>query len=108
MRRLFANFADGFPATDGSGNAATVRRSPVGWLVACGTLLVAAIVLGTAFMVDQFRERALANSEREMENTVLLLTRHFDQQLGDSGAVARNVISQMGIPNFRLGQHVQD
>ncbi len=100
MRRLFANFGDGFPATDGSGNAATVRRSPVGWLVACGTLLVAAIVLGTAFMVGQFRERALANSEREMENTVLLLTRHFDQQLGDSSAVARNVISQMGIPNF--------
>ncbi len=76
------------------------RRSPVGWLVACGALLVAAIVIGTAVMVGQFRDRALSNAERELENTVLLLTRHFDQQLEDSGAIARNVASQMGIPTF--------
>ncbi len=59
---------------------ATTIRGPVLWLTLCGGLLVTAILLGTMMMVGEFRERALGNSERELENTVLLLTRHFDQQ----------------------------
>ena len=94
-------------AADSSAATDVARRSPVGWLIACGALLVAAIIIGTAIMVGQFRERALTNAERELENTVLLLTRHFDQQLEDSGAITRNVISQMGIPSVRVGRHVQ-
>ena len=35
-------------------------------------------------MVGEFRERALSNRERELENTVLLLSRHFDQQFEDT------------------------
>ena len=62
----------------------SVRRSPIHWLILCGVLLIAAIVIGTAVMVGNFRERALSSSERELENTVLLLARHFDQQLGDA------------------------
>ena len=58
-------------------------------------LLVAAILAGTVMMVGEFRERALANSERELENTVLLLTRHFDQQFEDSDTIAADMISQM-------------
>ena len=54
------------------------------WLILCGVLLIAAITVGTVAMVGEFRERALGNSERELENTVLLLARHFDQQLDDS------------------------
>jgi diguanylate cyclase (GGDEF)-like protein/PAS domain S-box-containing protein len=75
----------------------SIRRDPVPWLVLCGGFLVAAIVLGTVVMVGEFRERALSNSERELENTVLLLTRHFDQQFDDSDAIANNLISQMQI-----------
>ena len=48
-------------------------------------------------MVGEFRERALSNGERELENTVLLLTRHFDQQLEDSESIATNLISQMDV-----------
>src|SRR5260221_7067992 len=77
--------------------AMSIRRDPVLWLVLCGSLLVAAIILGTVVMVGEFRERALSNSERELENTVLLLTRHFDQQFEDSDAIAKNLISQMQI-----------
>jgi diguanylate cyclase (GGDEF)-like protein/PAS domain S-box-containing protein len=65
------------------------------WLVLCGGLLVATIIIGTAVMVGEFRERALSNSERELENTVLLLTRHFDQQFEDSEVIANDLISQM-------------
>ncbi|MEA2823229.1 MAG: hypothetical protein QOJ86_5233, partial [Bradyrhizobium sp.] len=30
---------------------ASVRRSPIHWLILCGVLLIAAIVVGTAMMV---------------------------------------------------------
>jgi diguanylate cyclase (GGDEF)-like protein/PAS domain S-box-containing protein len=99
MRRLFVDFGSEPPAAD-SADIAALRRSPIGWLIAFGAMLVAAIVLGTALMVGQFRERALSNAERELENTVLLLTRHFDQQIEDSGAITRNIIASMGMETF--------
>jgi diguanylate cyclase (GGDEF)-like protein/PAS domain S-box-containing protein len=76
--------------------AATIR-GPVLWLTLCGGLLVAAIFVGTIMMAGEFRERALLNSERELENTVLLLTRHFDQQFEDSDTLADDVISRLQI-----------
>jgi diguanylate cyclase (GGDEF)-like protein/PAS domain S-box-containing protein len=75
--------------------ATSMRRGPVLWLTVCGGLLVAAIILGTAIAAGEFRERALRNSERELENTVLLLTRHFDEQFKDADFVAADLISQM-------------
>ncbi|MEA2823239.1 MAG: hypothetical protein QOJ86_5243, partial [Bradyrhizobium sp.] len=71
---------------------ASVRRSPIHWLILCGVLLIAAIVVGTAMMVGNFRERALSSSERELENTVLLLARHFDQQLGDAEVIQNSLV----------------
>jgi hypothetical protein len=59
------------------------RRDPIRWLVACGIFLIAAIAVGTAVTISNFRERALESGERESQNTVLLLGRHFDQQLDD-------------------------
>jgi diguanylate cyclase (GGDEF)-like protein len=72
-----------------------VSGSPIRWLVICGALLIAAIAIGTACAVGNFRERALASSERELENTVLLLTRHFDQQLEDFTVIQKDVIAQI-------------
>jgi hypothetical protein len=74
---------------------ASVSDDPVRWLVLCGLLLIAAIAIGTTIMIGNFRERALDNSKRELENTVLLLSRHFDQQLEDFGAVQNDLISYM-------------
>ena len=51
-------------------------------LILGGILLIAAIAIGTSFTIVSFRQRALLNSERELQNTVLLLTRHFDRELG--------------------------
>ena len=85
MRGLFHHLHGIKARTAATGRhlAATIR-GPVLWLTLCGGLLVAAIFVGTIMMVGEFRERALLNSERELENTVLLLTRHFDQQFEDS------------------------
>ena len=82
---------------------ATVR-GPVLWLNVCGVLLVVAIFAGTMMMVGEFRERALANGERELENTVLLLTRHFDQQFEDSDTIAADVIARLRIPGIASPQ----
>jgi len=72
---------------------ASVSDNPIRWLVAGGALLIAAIAIGATVMVGNFRERALDNSKRELENTVLLLSRHFDQQLEDFGAVQNDLIA---------------
>ena len=74
---------------------ASVSDNPIRWLIAGGALLIAAIGIGTTIMAGNFRERALDNSKRELENTVLLLSRHFDQQLEDFGAVQNDLISYM-------------
>jgi diguanylate cyclase (GGDEF)-like protein/PAS domain S-box-containing protein len=73
----------------------SIRRGPVLWLVLSGGLLVAAIAIGTALVISEFREQALRNTERELENTVLLLTRHFDQQLEDCDVITSDLISKM-------------
>jgi len=72
-------------------------RDPIAWLVGCGCVLVAAIVLGTVIMSGEFRERAIANNERELQNAVVLLTRHFDQQFEDTEIIAADIIGQMKI-----------
>src|SRR5436190_5009141 len=101
MRKLLAGMTGWIAATVGSrALAMPARRGPVTGLILCGTLLAVAILAGTAVMIGQFRERALANGERELENTILLLTRHFDQQFEDSSNIARNIIAQMGIPQI--------
>ncbi len=74
---------------------ASVSDNPIRWLIAGGGLLIATIAIGATVMVGNFRERALDNSKRELENTVLLLSRHFDQQLEDFGAVQDDLIAYM-------------
>ena len=71
------------------------RGGPIRWLILGGMLLIAAIAIGATVMAGNFRERALRNSERELENTVLLLARHFDQQLEDFEVVQKDLISFM-------------
>ncbi|WP_052536086.1 EAL domain-containing protein [Bradyrhizobium sp. ORS 375] len=73
----------------------SVWRGPVPWLIACGALLIAAIVLGTIVMASGFRARTIGNNERELENTVLLMTRHFAQQFADAETAVSHAIRRM-------------
>jgi diguanylate cyclase (GGDEF)-like protein len=72
-----------------------MRGGPIRWLILGGVLLIAAIVIGATLMAENFRERTLRNSERELENTVLLLARHFDQQLGEFEVIQKDLIDHM-------------
>jgi hypothetical protein len=63
------------------------QRDSIRWLIGCGVALIALIAIGTVFTVANYRDRAIANAERESESVVLLLARHFDQELGDFTAI---------------------
>ncbi len=73
----------------------SVRGVPIRWLIGGGLLLIAAIAIGTTIMAGTFRERALESAERQLENTVLLMARHFDQQLEDFMSIQREIVAQI-------------
>src|SRR3954454_695653 len=81
--------------TDGSSTTAirrlAGRTGPIRWLVAGGVTLIAAVALATTIVANNFRESALNSAGRELENTVLLLARHFDQQLEDLTAIQKDM-----------------
>src|SRR5579864_8074346 len=74
---------------------AFLSSAPIRWLIAGGAFLIAAIAIGTTIMVGNFRERTLNSNERELENTVLLVARHFDQQLEDFTAILKDIAAQV-------------
>ena len=107
MRKLFSAIRSAHTraAAKGARRVGVPRgRDPIAWLIVCGTLLVAAIIVGTVAMVGEYRERALSNSERELENTVLLLSRHFEQQCEDYDAIAANLTAQMQIASIHSSE----
>ncbi|MGB9118806.1 bifunctional diguanylate cyclase/phosphodiesterase [Bradyrhizobium sp.] len=73
------------------------QRNPIRALILCGVFLISAIAVGTSMMIYGFRERALQSSMRELENTVLLLARHFDQQFDDFALVQQDIINQLNL-----------
>jgi diguanylate cyclase (GGDEF)-like protein/PAS domain S-box-containing protein len=85
-------------AADGTGSfdlKAFLSSGPIRSLVCGGVFLIAAIAVGTTFMVDNFRERALKGNQRELENTVQLIARHFDQELEDFAIVLKDIATQI-------------
>jgi diguanylate cyclase (GGDEF)-like protein len=69
------------------------RMGAIQWLITCGAALVLAIALGTAYLALEYRERAIKVTERDLTNTALLLSRHFDQQLSDLQHVHEDILS---------------
>ena len=59
----------------------TRPHRPIRSLALFGVLLVAAIVIGIAMATQTFRDRALANSERELKNTALILAEQTDRTI---------------------------
>src|SRR6201996_4535401 len=74
---------------------ASPSGGPIRWLIIGGLLLIASIAVGTTIVAGNFRERALVSAEGQLESTVLLMARHFDQQLEDFMAVQRELVAQM-------------
>jgi len=72
-----------------------VQAGPVFWLLFFGAALIAAVAAGTASIINHSRQRAIESSHRELENTALLLARHFDRQIRDFVAVQESFAQQI-------------
>jgi diguanylate cyclase (GGDEF)-like protein/PAS domain S-box-containing protein len=68
---------------------------PIVALALFGVLLVAAIVVGIAMATTTFRDRELANSERELKNTALILAEQSDRTIQSLDLVLTSVIERM-------------
>ena len=72
-----------------------IRLSAIQWLILSAAALVIAIALATGYFALEYRERALEVAERQLNNTALLLSRHFDQRLSDLQHVHDDVLASM-------------
>ena len=79
--------------TDGNDDL-PVRPNSVRWILLGGLILIVAITIGTAELVMTFRERALNSTERELGNTLMLLGRHFDQQLEAFQDIQKDIVDE--------------
>ena len=69
-----------------------VRSEPIRWLVVGGTLLIAAIAIGSVLMAQNFRERALRTSEKLIEReetTIDTSERREEQRMNDDFVASR-------------------
>jgi diguanylate cyclase (GGDEF)-like protein len=71
------------------------HNRPIRYLILCGVTLIAAIVIGTAIMVGNLRERALLESERELKNTALILAEQIDRTFQGIDLVQSSVLERI-------------
>jgi hypothetical protein len=84
-----------------------IRLSAIQWLIVSAAVLVLAITLGTGYLALQFRGRALEAAERELSNSALLLSRHFDQQLGDLQRIHEDIVTYMQAGSIDTADHFE-
>ncbi|MFZ0425726.1 MAG: EAL domain-containing protein [Xanthobacteraceae bacterium] len=71
------------------------RNRSVGYLILCGVTLIAAIVVGTAIMALNLRDRALFESQRELKNTASILGEQIDRMLLAIDLVQSDVLEKI-------------
>jgi methyl-accepting chemotaxis protein len=64
-------------------------------IAVCGLLLVAAIVVGSAFILSNLRQRALADNERELTNLVSVLAEQTDRAVQAVELIQSSLIERM-------------
>jgi diguanylate cyclase (GGDEF)-like protein/PAS domain S-box-containing protein len=67
------------------------RNRPIRYLILCGVLLVTGIATGTAWTVQNSKNRAMADSQRELKNTALILSQQLDRSFQAIGLVEESV-----------------
>ena len=72
-----------------------LRQGPTAGLIIFGFVLIAAITIGTAVMIDQFRQSAIEGGKQELEDAVLLLVRHFDRQFEDFEVLGSGIAEEL-------------
>jgi hypothetical protein len=66
-------------------------------LVLCGALLVAAVAVGTGFILSNLRNRALADCERELRNIAVVLAEQTDRAFQAVEFIQSSLIERMQV-----------
>lgn len=75
---------------------AKARSRPITLPIVCAVALIMAIAAGTSLLLFHFRDRALADSERELSNTALILAEQSDRGFQAVEIVEKDLIEQIG------------
>jgi diguanylate cyclase (GGDEF)-like protein/PAS domain S-box-containing protein len=71
------------------------RSRPITLPIVCAVALIMAIAAGTSILLFHFRDRALADGERELTNTALILAEQSDQAFQAVDVVEKSLIEQI-------------
>ena len=71
------------------------RNRPIRYLILSGVTLITAIVVSTAIMVGNLRDRALSESERQLQNSALILSEQIDRMFEEIDLVQSSVIEKI-------------
>src|SRR5712691_1713518 len=83
------------PITGISSTPNSARFRPARLLLICGVLLAAAVTAGTGLILSNLRERALVDSERELQNIVLVLAEQADRAFQAIDLVQTSLIERL-------------
>ena len=75
--------------------AGKLRSRPIIMLIASGTALVAAIIVGIAVTTLNLRDSALADSERELGNTALLIAKYAEHEIEELDLVQTHLLEHI-------------
>jgi hypothetical protein len=78
------------------------RRRPVLSLMVCGVVVLAAVIAATAFVLANLRERAIADAERELMNTALVLAEETDRAFQAVELLQAGLIEHMRAAGIQL------
>src|SRR5262249_10131777 len=82
-------------STDSPATPVRSHFRPIILLVTCGISLIAAVALGIAALAFHFRDRALADTQRELSNTALILADQSDRAFQALDLVQQSLIDRM-------------
>src|SRR5262245_29346536 len=79
------------------------RLRPAGMLIVCGVLLAAVVAAGAAIVLSNLRERALSDSERQLQNLAAILAEQTDHAFQAIDLVQTSLIEQMRAAGIESG-----
>src|SRR6185437_15815476 len=71
------------------------RLGALRYLLICASLLLGCIIVCTGFLVASFRERTLADTDRELRNTALIVAEQLDRSFQAIDLVQRSVLEEV-------------
>ncbi len=76
------------------------RLGPTRLTIVCATLLSAFVIVSSAFLLIDLRSRALAENERNLANTALIVSKQIEHIFATVGAVQREILADVALYRY--------